>query len=111
MKKKVLITGGTGFVGSNLTAVLIQNGYEVGILSRSKRKNNPSITYYVWDVEKQVIDEKAVLEADFIIHLAGENIASKRWTSKRKKEIIDSRVQPIQLIKSVLEKHNKKQIR
>jgi hypothetical protein len=108
MKKKVLITGGTGFVGRNLTKMLVDKGYEISVLSRSKRKNEPSISYYLWDVTAQVIDEKAVLEADFIIHLAGENIASKRWTAKRKKEIIDSRVQPVQLIKSVLEKHNKK---
>lgn len=108
MKKKVLITGGTGFVGRNLTNLLVEEGYEVSILSRSEKENKPSISYYVWDVKKQVIDEKAVLEADFIIHLAGENIAGKRWTSQRKKAIIDSRVQPVQLIKTVLDKHNKK---
>jgi NAD dependent epimerase/dehydratase family enzyme len=53
------------------------------------------------------IDENAVLKADFIIHLAGENIAEKRWTAKRKAEIIDSREQSTQLLYSVL-KNNKK---
>ncbi|WP_366183923.1 TIGR01777 family oxidoreductase [Flavobacterium ovatum] len=108
MKKKVLITGGTGFVGRSLTQLLVENGYEVSVLSRSKRENKPSISYCIWDIDKQIIDEQAVLEADYIIHLAGENIAGKQWTSQRKKAIIDSRVQPVQLIGSILKKRNKK---
>jgi NAD dependent epimerase/dehydratase family enzyme len=54
-------------------------------------------------------DENAVLKADFIIHFIGENIAEKRWTAKRKAEIIDSREQSTQLLYSVLKKNNKKQ--
>jgi NAD dependent epimerase/dehydratase family enzyme len=50
------------------------------------------VFYYKWDVAKMTIDENAVLKADFIIHLV-ENIAEKRWTAKRKAEIIDSREQ------------------
>ncbi|WP_418263133.1 TIGR01777 family oxidoreductase [Flavobacterium faecale] len=107
MKKKVLITGGTGFVGKNLTHLLVQKGFQVSILSRSKRKDEPSVSYHLWDVKNQLIDEEAVLNANYIIHLAGTNIAGKRWTSKRKKEIVDSRVQPVQLIESVLKKHRK----
>ncbi|MCW2118976.1 TIGR01777 family oxidoreductase [Flavobacterium sp. 7A] len=108
MKKQVLITGGTGFVGRHLTQLLIDNGYNVSVLSRSKKENKPSISYYVWDIKEQFIDEEAVIKADYIIHLAGENIAGSRWTAERKKNIIDSRVTPISLINSVLKKHNKK---
>ena len=50
---------------------------------------------------------KPFLNADYIIHLAGENIAEKRWTKKRKYEIITSREQSAQLIYSVLKKNNK----
>ena len=108
MKKTVLITGGTGFIGRKLTDLLIEKGYNVSILSRTKIINKPSVSYYIWDVENKIIDENAVLESDYIIHLAGENIFEKRWSKKRKKAIIASRVEAVFLIKSVLERHHKK---
>ncbi len=108
MKKNVLITGGTGFVGKHLTDLLIRKGYTVSILSRSKKQNTADIFYYQWDVARQFIEEDAVLHADYIVHLAGENIAEKRWTKKRKQAIIDSRVLSTQLIYTVLKKNNKK---
>lgn len=107
MKKNVLISGGTGFVGRNLTDLLIKNGFTVSILSRSEKPNTDHIFYYKWDVAKQYIDEEAVIKADYIIHLAGENIAGSRWTSKRKKEIIYSRTKSILLICNILKKNNK----
>ncbi len=108
MKKNVLISGGSGFVGKHLTNLLIANGYSVSILSRSNKQNTNDISYYIWDVSSIYIDEKAVLNADFIIHLAGENIAEKRWTTKRKAAIINSREQSTKLIYEVLKKSNKK---
>ncbi|MFD1601879.1 TIGR01777 family oxidoreductase [Flavobacterium artemisiae] len=107
MPKNVLLTGGTGFIGSHLVELLLDNGYTVSVLSRSAKKSNSQITYYQWNLKQNFIDEEAVLKADFIIHLAGEGIVEKRWTKRRKKAIIDSRVQPIELIHSVLVKHNK----
>ena len=108
MKKNVLISGGSGFVGNHLTQLLLSKGYTVSILSRSERQNKKDIFYYKWDVAKQFIEEEAVLKADFIIHLAGENIAEKRWTAKRKAAIIDSREKSAQLLYMVLKKHYKK---
>jgi len=107
MAKNVLLTGGTGFVGKHLTDVLIDNGFLVSILSRSDQKNTPSITYYKWDLKKNFIDQKAILKADYIIHLAGEGIVEKRWTTKRKKAILESRIKPIDLIFSILKEQNK----
>ena len=105
----VIITGGTGLIGTALTNALIQKGYEVIILSRSKRSSSQkNISYRVWDVEKQFIDEEAIKKADCIIHLAGANVAEKRWTQKRKKEIIDSRVKSGELlVKALKENPNK----
>ena len=108
MKKNVLVTGGTGFVGKELTQALINVGYTVSILSRTKIKNTVSVFYYTWDIEKQTIEKDAVLNADYIIHLAGANIAEKPWTNKRKEQIISSRERSTQLIYSVLKKSNKK---
>lgn len=108
MKKNVLITGGTGFIGKYLTRLLIANGYSVSILSRSIKQNTADISYFCWDIANHFIDEKAVLKADYIIHLAGEGIADERWTAKRKEAIVQSREKSIQLIYDVLKKHNKK---
>ena len=108
MKKNVLISGGSGFIGKNLTNLLIGNGYSVSILSRSDKQNTADISYYKWDITTHFIEEEAVIKADYILHLAGENIAEKPWTAKRKEEILQSREQSIQLIYDVLKKNNKK---
>ncbi len=108
LKKNILITGGTGFVGQNLIRMLIIKGFTVSVLSRNRKENKELVTYYTWDVKKGMIEEDAILKADCIIHLAGENIAGKRWTKSRKKAILDSRIMPVQLIESVLKKHDKK---
>jgi uncharacterized protein len=108
MGKNVLITGGTGFIGRYLTKKLIERDYTVSILSRNSKPNTHNVSYYTWNITTQSIDEAAINNADYIIHLAGENIAEKRWTDKRKEAILNSRVQSIQLIYDVLKKNNKK---
>ena len=107
MTKNVLLTGGTGFIGKHLTDVLIENGFTVSILSRSNRKNTSSITYYKWNLKDDFIEKDAILNADYVIHLAGEGIVEKRWTKRRKKAILESRIKPIDLIFSILKEHNK----
>lgn len=108
MKKNILITGGTGFIGQQLTRLLIANDYSISILSRSVRQNTPDVSYYLWDVDKKSIDENSVINADYIIHLAGLGIADKRWTKERKEAIVKSREQSVKLIYDVLKKYNKK---
>lgn len=108
MKQNVLITGGTGFIGKKLTKILLERGFSVSVLTRNSKPNIDGVTYYIWDVSSQNIEEAAVLNADYIIHLAGENIAEKKWTTTRKAEIKDSRTQSAQLIYNVLKKHNKR---
>lgn len=90
--KKVLIAGGTGLIGTRLSALLTAKGYEVALLSR---KNNPNSPYktYTWQPEKSEIDTKALENTHFVINLAGAGIADKRWTPSRKKLIIDSRTE------------------
>lgn len=108
MAQNVLLTGGSGFIGKHLTDVLIEAGFSVSVLSRSDRENTQRVTYYKWDIKKNYIDKNAILNADYIIHLAGEGIVEKRWTKRRKRAIIESRVRPVEMIYSVLEKNNKK---
>lgn len=98
----ILITGGTGLIGRHLTKILLQKGHKVSYLSR-KREHIPDVKVYLWDTEKGIIEEEALKNTDYIIHLAGAGIADKRWTSKRKQEIIDSRIRPIQLLNQYLQ--------
>ncbi len=108
MKKNVLISGGSGFIGKHLTHLLLGKGYTVSILSRSQKQNKEDVFYYQWDVSTGFIEEDAVLKADYVIHLAGENIAEKPWTAERKEAIVQSREQSIRLIYNVLKKNHKK---
>lgn len=98
----VLITGGTGLVGSALTKALIAKGYAVIIVTRKARLAEGKVSYAVWDPEKGLIDEAAVSRADYIINLAGANVAGGRWTAKRKAEIVNSRVKSGQLLVKAL---------
>lgn len=98
MSKKVLITGGTGLLGKELSNLLYSKGYEVSILSRSN-KTDGKFQYYKWDIKNRFIEEGA-LDVDVIIHLAGAGIADQRWSPKRKKIILDSRIKSTALLES-----------
>ena len=89
----VLISGGTGLIGTKLTRHLIEKNYEVIILQeiRINHSDNPKITYSFWDIKNQVIDAEVVKKADHIIHLAGAGVMDKKWTEEYKKQIIESR--------------------
>ena len=100
----VLITGGSGLIGTAVSKELLNKGYEVIILSRfaqqQKSANSPLI-YAQWNIENESIDKDSIAKADYIVHLAGENLA-RRWTSKRKKEIVDSRIKSSHLLVKAL---------
>ena len=104
----VLITGGTGMIGTALTKELTRKNYQVIVLTRKAKLSTENITYKEWDVEKGEIDEAAISDADYIVHLAGANVGGGRWTKKRRKEIIDSRVKSGELlVKSLKNVRNK----
>jgi uncharacterized protein (TIGR01777 family) len=116
--KKVLITGGTGLIGKVLLKQLIAKNYQPVLLSRSSGKLKMNVKgkdYEIekkrWNVEKNEIDKSCFDGVEAIIHLAGEGIADKRWTAKRKQEIIDSRVNSAKLLADNLpESHQIKKI-
>jgi len=101
----VLITGGTGMIGQALTESLLKKGYSVIILTRNKENQMPvrNISYANWDIESNIIEKEAIERADYIVHLAGANVAGKRWTDKRKNEIVDSRIKSGALIVKALQ--------
>jgi uncharacterized protein (TIGR01777 family) len=91
---KVLITGGTGFVGKQLTSRLGQDGNEVTILTRSLKGSEQApkgISYLLGDPTQKGPWQEAIPNHDVIINLAGASIFSK-WSDEYKKLIRDSRV-------------------
>lgn len=102
--KNILITGGSGLVGKAITQILEKNGYQVAWLSRGLQQKKS----FLWDVEKQEIDQNAIEWSDAIIHLAGTGVAEKRWTCERKKDILKSRTESTRLLCEAIQKANKK---
>lgn len=93
-----LITGGSGLVGQRLTELLLAEGHAVKHLSRSKKPGG-RIESFVWNVDDDHVDPEALVSVDVIVHLAGAGIADARWTEARKKELVDSRVETLDLLK------------
>lgn len=104
MDKRILITGATGLVGKALIQLLLQQNYKVAILSRHNA-HIEGVDVYLWDIAKNQVDVKAFENVDVLVHLAGESIAAKRWTSKQKQEIISSRVDSAHLLFETVKNH------
>ena len=103
----VLITGGTGLIGSHLSLKLKENGFNVAFLSR-KINTDSAIPVYMWNPDKNIIDPEAISAADYIIHLAGAGIGEKRWTKKRRELIFNSRIKTGELIFNKVQESGKK---
>lgn len=91
MEKRILITGGTGFIGQSLCQKLIADGHTLTVLSRQPVHNVQSVCGRV----EAVNDLARFREGegfDAVINLAGEGIADKRWSEARKRELTDSRI-------------------
>jgi uncharacterized protein (TIGR01777 family) len=91
---KILITGGTGFVGTQLTSRLVGDDHEVTILTRSlkgAKGSSPGIFYLEGDPTKKGPWQGAIKNHDVIINLAGASIFAK-WTEEYKKVLRESRV-------------------
>ncbi|MGD6966126.1 TIGR01777 family oxidoreductase [Rossellomorea vietnamensis] len=101
---KAVISGGTGFVGSALTEELLNNGYEVFILTRNpdKHESRKNVSYIKWLSEGSRPEEE-LNEVDIFINLAGESINSGRWTEERKKRILKSRIDATREMVRILE--------
>jgi len=103
---KVVVSGGTGFIGRALCRSLVRQGMDVTVLSRhplqAKAVLDPSIKVVEWDAVRPGPWESELDGAHAAINLAGAPIAEGRWTAKRKRLIVDSRVKATHLLVEAL---------
>ncbi len=92
---KVIVSGATGFIGQHLVSRLAEKNHDVITTSRNpdrfKTEPTSALTLLKWDPNNEPFPLKELNEADAVIHLAGENVASGRWNKKRKASIVESR--------------------
>lgn len=91
--KRVVVLGGTGFIGGPLCRELAEAGYEVVVLTRRPRQGGAGVTCRVWDGRTADGWADVVDAALAVVNLAGESIAAGRWDEARKEAILRSRVQ------------------
>jgi len=100
---KIVVAGGSGFIGRRLTASLRYSGHEVIVLSR---KIGPGFSR--WNPEAGILDASLIDGAGAVINLTGEPIAGLRWTHKKKQKIIETRLKSTNLLRSTIAQCSKK---
>jgi uncharacterized protein (TIGR01777 family) len=106
----ILITGGTGLIGSALSQSLVKKSHHVTILSRNPQQIIPGIRLVSWEPRTLITE---IEKADAVVNLAGESLAGSnplamRWTTTRKSKIINSRIDVGQALSTALEKAQRK---
>jgi len=102
---KILIAGGTGFLGRALTKSHLADGHQVYLLTRNSRIKVPTGAHSIlWDSKTTDGWGHLVNEMDVVIHLAGKSLASWPWTATTKRAFFDSRSQPGLALASAIEK-------
>lgn len=113
---RVIITGGTGLIGRELSKELLDAGHEVIVLSRhpeAREKVSPEIRMVKWDARSSRGWSDQLEEADGLVNLAGENIAGAglipdRWTESKKEKILRSRLNAGKAVKEAIENVDEK---
>lgn len=94
---KIVVAGGSGFIGEPLVRRLLSKGHDVAVLSRNPAKVDVGRGLQ-WDGKSQGPWSAEVASADAVINLSGENVGEGRWTDARKKRLIASRLDSTQAL-------------
>ena len=111
---RIVVIGGTGFIGTSLVKALLERGDEITILTRSPHalhESNPKIHYSAWNPQDEMSLIREIDASDAVVNLAGEPLIGKRWTPKQKQRILKSRVNAAQIVaRSIKEAVRKPQV-
>ena len=99
-RKRILVAGSSGMIGTQLVAFLDTGGHEVWRLVRRVPAEGRNEIF--WDPENGELDRGSIEGFDAIIHLGGEGIGDRRWNKKRKRKIKDSRVESTKLLSEAI---------
>ena len=104
---KLLITGGSGTLGQNITKLALSKNYQVNILTRNKKlsSNKNGVKYYYWDPKLKIIDHNCFDGVDSVINLSGYNVFCY-WTNKNKSKILESRIESTSFILSQIKERD-----
>ena len=96
---RVVVAGGTGFIGSHLVPALAASGHQVVVLTRGRRSDTDNARYLEWhpggdDPAGSPPWKEALSGAEAVINLCGESAAARRWTQARKRVLVESRTIP-----------------
>ncbi|TVQ23783.1 MAG: DUF1731 domain-containing protein [Spirochaetaceae bacterium] len=100
---RILVTGGSGFIGTALVPRLLSLGHEVVVLTRKSSRVAPGIAVASWDPATGKFQRDVLAGVDAVVHLAGAGIADKRWTNSRRAAILNSRVDSTRLLVSAMQ--------
>lgn len=89
---EVLVTGGTGFVGTRLLSLLMQEGHTVTVLTRGPSKKEEGITYVQW-LQPDANPESKLTQPDAVVNLAGVSINDGNWSETHQQKIYESRME------------------
>ena len=106
MEKRIVVTGGTGFIGRALCAKMTAEGFEVVVLSRQREAASAlgeRVQVVEWDGQRIAGWSRYVEGAVAIVNLAGDNIASGRWTTKKKAKVLASRIDASRAVATAVE--------
>ena len=111
---KIVLSGGTGFIGKALLRELTKAGHHVALLTRNpdavKRLASDVVTVMPWDAQSAGTWIDAVDGADGVINLAGEPVVGKRWSEEQKSLILNSRVEATKVLTSAIGQVKKKPV-
>lgn len=102
MKSKIIIPGGSGFIGQNVAQFFVKRGYEIIILTRGKTRKDNDISYLNWDGKTLDKWANTFENAELILNLSGKSVDC-RYNATNKKRILDSRVLSTQVVGKAIE--------
>ena len=112
MLHKIIIAGGSGYIGNGIIRDLIQKNHEIVVLTRNPDRARETLPAEVKSVKWDAITGKDWFEqlkdTEAIINLTGENVGSGYWTAKKKQRILESRTNSVQAISDALDRSGKK---